>query len=178
MARLLALVLVLAGCGNDVIVLEAVTGGIDRSCPRADPSGTLPEAWPIRSIRVEAIEWYSGIPGDSIVSECAEDIRGLEIVHPQQMIDWYATQGYLVRGIPAEVPVHLQVIGFSNTDCAIVFRPIGPLICGLSYDAISQSTFTSGDSVRIQFACPSDPRDPMASGLYAQCLLVGSLPEE
>lgn len=174
----LASVLGCVGCGQEEIVLEAVAGAIDRSCPRADSSGTLPEAWPIRSIRIEAIEWYSGVPGDAIVSECAQDIRGLEIQHPQALIDWYTTQGYLVRGIPADVPTHLQIIGFSNRDCGMVFRPLGPLICGLSQDVVSGSSYSSGDSVRIDFACPVDPRDPAGTGLYGICLRVGTLPDD
>ncbi len=178
MLRALAVLLIaLAGCGNDVVDLRVVSGHIDRSCPHDGSSDVPIEAWRIRSIRVEVIEWYSGSPGEPLVSECSEDIEGLAIRHPQQLIDWFDERGYVARDIPAEVPTRLQIIGFSNADCTIEFRPVvGPLLCGLSEGVLSESTYGEGDPVRLTFACPA-PANPESTGAYGVCLRVGTLPE-
>lgn len=174
---LLALVAALTSCGTQEVTLEAVTGLMDESCPRSSSGSTLPESWPIRSIRLEVIEWYSGDAGEAIISECAPDIEGLAIRHPQQLINWYDERGYLVEGIPAAVPTRVQLIGFSNRDCTIELHPLGPLICGLSQDVLSESTFASGGSVPFTFACPTNSSEP-TRGVFGVCLSVGTLPEE
>ncbi len=178
-SALLLVTVVAMGCGGeDEVILEAIPGVIDRSCSRGSSDGTLPQEFQIQSIRVEAIEWESGTPGPPIASECSDNIRDFYIRHPRQLIDWYTDQGYLVRGIPADVPTRVQIIGFLNNDCTIEWRPLGPLVCGLTEGVLTEDTYSSGDPLRFTFACVADPRDPADTGLFGMCVSVGSLPEE
>ena len=177
-AMLLSALLAGACGGKDEVILEAVSGVVDRSCTRGNPDGTLPQAWQIQSIRIEVIEWYSGAAGATLVSECSENIDDFQIRHPRQLIDWYSEQGYLVRGIPAEIPTRVQLVGFLNTDCEVEWRPLGPLVCGLTEGVLTEDTYSSGDPLRFTFACVADPRAPENTGLFGLCMGVGTMPEE
>lgn len=157
--------LLIAGCG-EVIELQAVVGLVDRSCQRL--TGSPQE---IRSIRVEAIEWYGGEPGEIRSSRCHETIEGLTVTHPWDLLSWFSDQNELLAGLPTDVPARVQVVGFANGRCELTASPPGPQVCGLSQDSLSETAFEAGDEVRLTFSCFDGDR-PLAP-LFI-CLSPGS----
>ncbi len=161
----------LSSC-DDVKELQATVGLVDRSC--ALPPG--PPPWTLYSIRIEAIEWYGGEPGNVRSSECLEIDEGLPVGHPQDLLDWFGSGGLpVIDGLPTDIPQRVQLIGFQTASCEMLVDPWGPLVCGISQDTLSESSFTDGDDTRFTFSCVRDPDQPeVPTGLYGLCLGVGT----
>ncbi len=168
-----ALLLALLGGCSDQLRLLAVVGYIDPSCPHPEHPPVVP--FTFGSIRVEVIEWYSGEAGTVRSSECIDHLSGLAAYSPLDLMDYFDERGYVAQGIPTDVPTRVQIIGFLNDDCVLSINPVGPAVCGLTIETLSETGYGHGDELRFTFSCASSLEHPLEPrGLFENCLSAGS----
>jgi len=167
MARLvfLAAACGLLGCAEEgPALLEAGIGQVDRNCIQLMTS----RGWAIRSLRVAVVDIDSGQLGELIEGECIQDIEELVVRFPGEILSWFEGRGYIARGMPVDSASKVQIIGYQNEACVHSTEPLGPIVCAISEEVISGATYDAGDTVELDFACPS--MEPQANGMFTQCI--------